>query len=521
MLTLPFSVVHGADPVDVRDIVPREFSQANEAYESWARALHKAYPEVGERMADRLGRRARVHGSDYWRTTTQLQRILSRRTEVPTPDISGAGEGGPILQIPLKAPWDILSPMPDLSIGMQPLEDPRVKITGKIEGSVLFVKKVMLASCQLTDDEPIWQTVNELKADSGEWFEGLLTQPMDHLPLNFSLSGGRLDEATGSFDVGVVSGGLGVRPTPDQGDTAFETFASGGVGMATPGTFKAMASASAKVDVEVSALARLTDPIYGTPYGRQTLNGALVKHIQAAMLTVFECPKCHALGERICDRCDNEHTITCPTCQAQGSIACSACADRRTVLCSSCRGERHYTCGNCNGQGWRSCQTTQSCFTCGGTGWDDCLWCSGSGTTQEEHSETRSQSVPRHIGFDENNNAIYKSVIEYYTKTWYEPVTCSSCSGRGGETCTSCNNGTVQCSTCGGDGRADCLACDGDGLADCRKCRGTGQMTCRTCRGKPVRCPQCKARPLRCPTCKGKPGRCPYCKGKKSWGGGS
>ena len=517
ILNLACGAIYAADPVDVRDMKLQEFSQNSRGFESWVRDQQRTYPQTGPQLTDVLAHRKSVQSSDYWRESTQLQRLMSRKTEVPSPDTFGSVRP-PVVQIPLKGPLDVLSPLPDLSIGMQPLEDPRVKFSGKLQGGVLFAKKVMAVTCVLADDKAVWQTQNEFKADVPEWGEDLLTLPMDHLPLKISLSNGQLDEAAGGMDVGIASADLRVMPMPEHGDKALKTSASASVGAGTPGLFKHVAFARVEVGAEVSVLAELTDPVYGTPYGRQTLNGALVKHIQAAMLNVFTCPRCEGLGEQTCDTCDNEHTITCPVCEDIGTITCLTCSDRRRVPCPSCRGERHYICNTCN-DGWLPCETTQQCSTCRGTGWDDCLWCSGVGSTEKEHSETRWHFVTRRLGFDDNGVPIEEHYKVPYTHEWSETVPCSSCGARGGETCSRCNNGTVQCSTCDGEGQKRCSVCDGDGLVDCRKCRGSGEITCRKCRGKPIRCPKCKGRALRCPACKGKPLRCAYCRGRKSWGG--
>lgn len=496
LLSLSHPAVHSADAVDVRDLPP-DFSKTNESHEAWARRLQQEYSQ----------------------TNDQLRRIMARRITVPPPDTSGSMRSKPIY-IPIKAPWDFLSPLPDISIGIQPLGEPRVKVTAELGGSALYVSKTMLASCQLTDDNPIWQTKSEFKADFPEWSEGILADPIGHLSLNFSLSGGRLNEVSGSFEVSVVSLALGVRPAGDYGDMAFETFASAGTGIATPSSIKRLFSLSAKVDVEISALVTLTDPVFGSPYGRQTLNGAIVKKVEAIMRVAFDCPTCNAAGELTCQTCYNKRTVTCSKCNDRRSITCPTCSDRRTVTCTSCNGERNFHCTSCGGVGWRSCPTTEKCYTCSGTGWDDCMWCSGSGTKREEHSETRWRSVPRRIGFDENGDPIEEYYDEPYTYTWYTTITCSSCSGAGGQTCGSCGgDGTAVCSDCGGSGQSGCRSCDGDGRVDCRKCDGTGNMRCPKCRGKPIRCPQCKGKPLRCPECKGKSLKCPFCKGKKRWGG--
>ena len=493
VVCLRYPATYGADAVDVRDL-PREASMTAEQYAAYVRELNRDYSQVND----------------------QLRKIMAHKLEVPPPDTSGPMESMPI-RIPLKAPWDVLSPLPDLSIGMQPLEEPRVKVSGKAEGSALFAKKSVQVSCQLADDGPLWQTKKEFTADIAGWAEDWIGQ----LPVSLAISGGKLDEIGGSFSVWGVSSKLGVRPASDYGDDAFEARGSVGTGIGTPSSLKGLFSASVKVDAEVSGLARLTDPVFGSPYGRQTLHGALVKKVEETMQVVFVCPQCNGAGELTCGTCNNTRTITCTRCNGRGTIPCPTCSDRGTVTCPRCNGQRNFPCGRCDGSGWVSCPTTQRCSKCGGTGWCKCMWCNGSGRQREEHSETRWRRVPRTVGFDDYGDPILEYYDEPYTYTWYTWETCTGCWGKGGETCSRCGgDGTVTCSICGGTGQRPCPSCGGDGRVDCRTCRGTGSVRCPTCKGKPLKCPVCKGKPITCPECKGKPIPCPFCEGKKSWGGG-
>ncbi|MBI4230967.1 MAG: hypothetical protein HY608_09055 [Planctomycetes bacterium] len=427
------------------------------------------------------------------RSTPELRRILAHRVHVPVPVGDGTPARAP-LRIPVVAPWDILGVFPETTLVVRTAGEPRVTVSGEAEGSLLFAKRTVSASCQITDDDPVWQTKDEATTDFADWFEGVLSEPFSLIGLNFSIHGGRVDEVSGKFEAGYLSAVAGMRPGDPGSPT--EVFAGGGAELSTPDVLKHLASASVKADVEVALSVEGVDIEYGSPFARSSLRGRLASAVERLVLTRIGCPRCSARGELTCSRCANARTVRC-----------DGCGDARTVTCPRCQGARTFECSRCGGAGWLACETTDRCWRCGGTGVAKCSSCSN-GTVYEEMSETRWESEMRSAGFDANGDPYYEMVRVPRTHTWQEARPCGSCGGSG--TAGACGNcggtGTVVCGSCGGSGQRGCGRCTGTGRASCGGCRGAGTVRCPTCRGRPPTCPECRGRTIVCPICRGRKG---------------
>ena len=405
--------------------------------------------------------------------TPELKRVLARRIEVPAPSVLTAEATEPI-RFPLKSPLDFFSPLPDVTIGLRTGE-PKITVSGKASGSLLWVSRKLSLTWQLADGEAAWKTQDELKRDWRDWFEKILTDSFEGLPINLEISGGELDEVSGTFNAGGVKMAAGWKPGTDPEG---ETFLKAEAGPSTPDALKPLASLSLKAEVEASAPVRITDVQYGSPYAKYTVSGRLRDAAVALMTVPFECPHCSGRGKMACDRCANAGAVACEACNATGKEACSSCG----------------------ASGWFSCPTEQRCSNCGGSGNLRCWHCGGSGTDYESHSETRWYREPYTAGFDSNGQPIVEYQDVPRTHTTRVAVSCGSCGG----------SGTLgSCGTCGGSGTAACRRCGGSGQRTCGRCSGTGQASCSSCEEGRVRCP----------VCRGKPDTCWICKGKGGWGG--